>query len=95
MSVIVLTAAQVQVLREAVGPVEVRDEHGLDLGRILPSEAAIVAEAKRRLAAGGPRSSSADVGARLKKLQEISEREQLDEARVKDLLRRMRAGEEV
>jgi hypothetical protein len=58
-------------------------------------EKAIVEEARRRLAAGGPRYPAAEVEARLRKLNEIAQREELDENRVKDLLRRMRAGEEV
>lgn len=84
------------ILEQAVKPVEVRDEQGRILGRIPPlSEAAIIAEAKRRRAEGGPRYPAADVEARLRKLQEISQREELDAVKVKDLLRRMRAGEEV
>jgi hypothetical protein len=59
------------------------------------SEAAIVAEAKRRLAAEGPRYPAAEVEARLEKLETIRQRECLSPAQVKELLRRMRAGEEV
>jgi hypothetical protein len=96
MTQIVLNAEQARALREATGTVEVRDEQGGVLARILsPSEQAIVLEARRRLAAGGPRYSSAEVQARLQKLEEISKREELDSQKVKDLLRRMRAGEEV
>ena len=96
MSHIVLTPEQARVVREACGMIEVRDEAGQVLARILsPAEAAIVAEAKRRLAAGGPRYPMADVRARLHKLEAISQREPLDRARVKELLDRMRAGEDV
>ncbi len=93
---IVLNAEQARVLEQAVQPVEVRDEQGRVLTRIPPlAEAAVVAEAKRRLAAEGPRYPAAEVEARLQKLEEISRREQLSPAQVKDLLRRMRAGEAV
>jgi hypothetical protein len=96
MTYIVLTPEQAQVLRAASGLVEVRDEEGEVLARVLsPLDAAIVAESKRRLASGVPRYPMADVTARLDKLEEISRREPLDSAKVKDLLRRMRAGEEV
>ncbi len=75
--------------------IEVRDEAGQVLARILSPAEAIVAEAKRRLAAGGPRYPMADVRARLHKLEAISQREPLDRARVKELLDRMCAGEDV
>ena len=51
--------------------------------------------AKRRLAEEGPRYPAADVEARFQKLEEISRRKNLGPAQVKELLRRMRAGEEV
>ncbi len=54
-----------------------------------------MAEAKRRLAAGGPRYPMADVRARLQKLEALGQRQPLDSARVKELLERMRAGEDV
>lgn len=93
---IVLTEDQARALREASGYVELRDECGQVLGRVLsPTEAAIVQESKRRLAAGGPRYPMADVRARLQKLEEISQREDLDSDKVKELLRRLRAGEAV
>jgi hypothetical protein len=96
MTYIVLTPEQARVLRGATGLVEVRDERGEVLARVLsPSEAAIVAESKRRLASGSPCYPMEEVRARLDKLEEISQREPLDSAKVKDLLRRMRAGEEV
>jgi hypothetical protein len=96
MTYIVLNPEQVRVLEEACEPVEVRDEQGRVLARILsPADAAVVEEAKRRLATPGPRYSSAEVQARLRKLEEISQREELDEVKVREYLRRMRAGEEV
>jgi hypothetical protein len=93
---IVLGAEQAQVVREASSPVELRDESGRVLARIPPlADAAILAEARQRLAAGGPRYPAAEVEARFAKLEEISRRDDLDGAKVKDLLRRMRAGEAV
>ena len=48
---IVLNAEQARLLKEAIEPVEFRDEAGEVLARIpSPAEAAVVAEAKRRLA---------------------------------------------
>ncbi len=61
----------------------------------VPTEAAIIEEARRRLATPGPRYTSAEVEARLQKLNEIAQREELDVNRVRELLRKMRAGEEV
>lgn len=96
MSVIVLNASQAQILRGAAGPVEIRDEQGTILARVLPpAEEALVAEARRRLAVKGTHYSGAEVRARLLRLEEISREEELNEAKVKELLRRMRAGEKV
>jgi hypothetical protein len=93
MSYIVLTAEQARVIREASDPVEARDDESQVLERIPSSEeAAILAEAKKRLAPGRPRYPMADVRARLQKLEALSQREHLDSARVKELLLRMRAG---
>ncbi len=93
---LVLSEEQVQVLREASDLVEVRDGQGQVLARLVPpAEAALVAEAKRRLAAGGPRYSSAEVRARLQRLEELSAEQELDAAQARELLRRMRAGEQV
>jgi hypothetical protein len=62
---------------------------------VTDQELAFVEEARRRLATPGPRYTSAEVQARLQKLNEIAQREELDENRVRELLRRMRAGEVV
>jgi hypothetical protein len=95
MTVIILTEAQARAFREAAGPVEMRDEQGEVLARVLPpAEAALVAEAKRRLAAGGARHSAAEVESRFQQLAEVGQREALDQARVHELLRQMRAGEQ-
>jgi hypothetical protein len=99
MPTIVLTAAQARVLDESTLEVEVRDEQGRLLARIpAPSEAEIIERLKRNQFRGDPnrpRYSSAEVQARLRRLEEISRREELDEAKVRELLDRMRAGEEV
>jgi hypothetical protein len=96
MSYIVLTMEQEQVVHQATEAIEVRDTGGRVLARILPAwETAIVEEARRRLATPGPRYTSAEVQGRLQKLNEIAQREELDENRVRELLRKMRAGEEV
>ena len=96
---IVLTADQARVLEESTLEVELRDERGRLLARIPPpSEAEIIERLKRiqlNRDPNSPRYSSAEVQARLRKLEEISRREELDEAKVRDLLRRLRAGEEV
>jgi hypothetical protein len=93
---IVLTAEQAHVLQEASETIELRDERGQVLTRMPPpAEAAVVLEAQRRLAAGGPRYSAAEVQARFQKLAEVGRRENLDADRVKELIRRIRAGEPV
>jgi hypothetical protein len=96
---IVLTADQARILEVTTLEVEVRDEEGRVLARIPPpSEAEIIERIKRNQLNGdpdSPRYSSAEVQARLHRLEEISREEGLDEAKVRDLLRRMRAGEEV
>jgi hypothetical protein len=93
---IVLSEEQARILKAASESVEVRDKNGHVLGRLpAPVEAALIAEAKRRLAEASPRYAAAQVEARLRKLEEISRGQPLDKAKVQDLLRRMRAGEEV
>jgi hypothetical protein len=71
-------------------------------GRILnflkpldPALAATILECKRRLASSEPRIPSEQVQAHLRKLEEIRQREGMDRDKMLDLLRRMRAGEEV
>ncbi len=95
---IVLTEEQARVLAESKGRVEVYDIHGrlmcfMDwLGEPLEE---VIAECKRRQSSGKPGIPSAQVQAHLRKLEEIRQREGMDEAKMWDLLRRMRAGEEV
>ncbi|HEY7154509.1 MAG TPA: hypothetical protein VH575_11165 [Gemmataceae bacterium] len=95
---IVLTEEQARVLAESKERVEVYDSQG----RLMcfmdwfgtPLEE-VIAECKRRQASGKPSIPSAQVQAHLRKLEEIRQREGMDEAKMWDLLRRMRAGEEV
>lgn len=98
MTHIVLTEEQVRILEQAAGPVELRDGRGRTVARstpLDPREVEILARSRESLAAGGPGIPSAQVQAHLRKLEEISQREPVDEARALELLRRMRAGEEV
>jgi hypothetical protein len=95
---IILTEEQVQILAQAGGPVEARDAQGRALACLTPFgpvEAELIARSKQSQAAGGPCIPSTQVQAHLQKLQEISGGEELDEARLLELLRRLRAGEGV
>jgi len=95
---IVLTEEQARVLAESKGRVEVYDAQGrlmcfMDwLGTPLEE---IIAECKRRQALGEPGIPSVQVKAHLRKLEEIRQREGMDEAKMREILRRLRAGEEV
>lgn len=95
---IVLTEEQTRILAESKERVEVYDAQGrlmcfMDwLGKPLEE---IIAECKRRQASGERGIPGAQVQAHLRKLEEIRQREGMDEAKMKELLRRMRAGEEV
>jgi hypothetical protein len=66
---IVLTEEQAQILAGAKTAVVIRNPNGTAVGTIDPKEAAIIAEAKRRLATPGPRYSGAQVLAMLDALQ--------------------------
>jgi hypothetical protein len=94
-----LTAEQARILQETALELEVRDEAGSVLGRIpAPSETEIIARIKRSREhrdPNAPRSSSQEVLTRLHTLEDIRSREELDEPKVRELLRRMRAGEKV
>jgi hypothetical protein len=95
---IVLTEEQVRILEQAAGPVEVRDTQGRPIAqatRFSPEDVEMIIRSRANQAAGGRRIPSAEVQAHLRKLEEIASREELDEARVLDILRRLRAGEEV
>jgi hypothetical protein len=66
---IVLTEEQARILAGAVTAVVVRDPSGATVGVLDPKEAAIIAEAKRRLANRGPKYTGAAVLAMLDALQ--------------------------
>jgi hypothetical protein len=93
---IVLTPEQAKILEQAVEPVEIRDEQGRVLTRVLsPVDAEALEKYRSRRGQNRPSYPAADVETRFKRLEEISQREPLARARVRELLDRMRAGEEV
>ncbi len=95
---IILTEEQARVLEGTSESVEVRDPHGRILAFLRPLDPDLVEtilECKRRLASSEPRISSEQVQAHLRKLEEIRQREGMDREKMLDLLRRLRAGEEV
>lgn len=91
---IVLTEEQARVVAGAARPVVVRDPKGVTLGVLDPREGAILAEAKRRLAAPGLRYSSAAVTAMLDALQ--AERDRIgpfDAEYMHEFVRRLEAAD--
>ncbi len=92
---IVLTQEQTRVLTETKERIKVYDQEGrlmcfMDwFGTPLED---VIAECKRRQASGEPGIPSAQVQAHLRKLEEIRQREGMDEAKMWELLRRMRRG---
>src|SRR5262249_35775278 len=97
MSHIVLTEEQARIIELARGPLEARDPQGRPIAHVMPlgpEDVEMIARSRESQALGGPRVPSG-VQAHLRRLEEIAQEEDLDEARVLDLLRRMRAGEEV
>jgi hypothetical protein len=98
MARIILTEEQLRIVREANGPVDVVDAQGQPVAsmRVLDAMELEAIEHYRRRKASGiqePGIPGARVQAFLRKLQEIADREGIDEAKVKELLRRERAGE--
>jgi hypothetical protein len=92
MSHITLTEEQSQLIERSQGPVEVRDHRGHIIAQIERyDEAALIAEAKRRLASNQPRYPAAQVEARLRALAEAVERDGLNEEQAMALLKRMQA----
>lgn len=96
MTQIVLTADQVLAFEQATTAIEFRDETGRVLARIpAPSEERVLEQLRRDRGPNVPRYPAEQVEARLAKLEEIRQREGMDEAKMRELLRRMRAGESV
>src|SRR3954469_15312381 len=90
MAEIILTAEQASILAGAATTVVVRDPRGAAVGILDPKEAAIIAEAKRRLAAPGPRYSGAAVLAMLDALQAERDRVgRFDTAYMQEFVRRL------
>jgi hypothetical protein len=95
---IVLTDQQARILQEANEPVEVRDSLGRIVSFLQPMDALDAeAIARHRSTRNEPRQTipAAKVQAHLRRLEEIRQAEGMDDAKMRDLLRRMQAGEEV
>lgn len=93
---IVLNADQARVLALAVTTVEIRDETGRVLGQVpAPTEAQIIERIKRDRSSDIARYPAEQVQGRLRRLEEIRQQEGMDQAKMHELLGRMRAGEEV
>jgi hypothetical protein len=91
---IVMTEEQARILEQTTLAVELRDEQGRILARVPPpTEEEIIERIKRNRGTSLPRYSAHDVHARLQRLEEISQHETVDEARARELIRRMRAEE--
>ena len=98
MSHIVLTPDQARLVCESREPLEVRDEQGRTLASLTPLSPAdreAIERSREARARGGPRVPSEQVQAHLKRLDEISQTEVIDETKALELLRRMRAGEQI
>lgn len=95
MSHIVLSEEQMHVLTTATGPVELRDAHGKVLACVPPPPTSDeeIAEARRRLASDQPRWSAGQVEGLLSRLTELRRQGNVDQARLRDILSRFRAGE--
>jgi antitoxin (DNA-binding transcriptional repressor) of toxin-antitoxin stability system len=95
---IILTTEQARVVLGAGEPIEVRDEQGRTVAHLAPLDPAdieAIQRSKQVRGAGGPRVPSDQVQAHLRRLGEIRQHEGMDEAKMLDLLRRLRAGEQV
>jgi hypothetical protein len=95
---IVLTEEQARVLAESKGRVEVYDAQGrlmcfMDwLGKPLEE---IIAECKRRRASGERGIPGARVQAMLRRFEEIDRTEGMTREKMEEILRRVKAGEEI
>ena len=98
MAHIVLTEEQAKILSGVYGEVAVQDNRGQLVGSMVvfsPEDLKALEIHRRQRQNPQPGIPSAQVRAHLQKLEEISQREDLDEQKVLELLRRMRAGEDV
>lgn len=98
MSQIVLTEEQARILSQAQGPIALQDPQGRTIATVTrfdPDEVIAIERSKAALASGEPGVPSDQVQAHLRRLEEISQHEELDEPKMLELLRRMRAGEKV
>jgi hypothetical protein len=95
---IILTADQARAVREAGEAVEVRDEQGrllAHLNPLPPADIEAIERSRLARARGDQRIPSDQVQTHLRRLEEIRRSEGMDEAKMLDLLHRMRAGEQV
>ena len=95
---ITLTPEQARIIGEATQFVEVRDDQGRPVGNLTlltPEDLAAIEHYKRTRGQNRPGIPSEQVQAHLRRLEEIRSTEGMDRAKMHDLLRRMRAGEEV
>ena len=95
---ITLTPEQMHVARAADGPVEVRDAQGRTVAQLTPlatEDIEAVERSKRLRGTQGPRVGGDQVQSHLQRLGELRQQEDLDETKMLDMLRRMRAGETV
>jgi hypothetical protein len=98
MTQIVLTEEQARIVAGSTESVEVLDPEGCVLALLQPLDPDLretIRECRRRHASSAPRIPSEQVRAHLRKLEEIRQREGMDREKMHDLLRRLRAGEEV
>lgn len=95
---IVLTPEQLQVVLEAEKPIEVRDPQGRTVAHLAPlhpADVEAIERSKQSRNSGESLVPSDQVQAHLRRLEEIRRQEGLDETKMLDLLRRLRAGEKV
>jgi hypothetical protein len=92
---ITLTPEQARAVANAPGPVEIRDPDGKVLACIpAPSDAEMIERAKRSRASGKPCSPSATVFARMERIAQAVQQDELDLVGVQALLDRLRAEDQ-
>jgi hypothetical protein len=95
---VVLTPEQLRVVREANGPVDVRDQDGRPVAsmRLLtPEDLQAIDHYLRTRGQKRQTMPFSRVRAFLRKLHQIDEREGINRDKVQELLRRLRAGGEI